>query len=288
MRHMDDHDRGLPFDLAVLGRRRMLALLAAGGGGLLLQGCGGSGSEDANSTSTTTTTTTGGTGAGTTGTASAACSTTPTETNGPYPADGSNLANGVLSNILTTSGVVRSDIRSSIAGQSGTAPGVPLTLTINLTNVNAGCAALAEYAIYIWQADADGRYSIYDLPQQNYLRGVQATNAAGQATFTTIVPGCYEGRYPHIHFEVYRSLATATAYANRLLVSQFALPADVCNAVYATSGYPTSAARFARTSLSSDGIFGDNTAAQNAAMTPTLSGSVGVGYTGSVTVGLAL
>ena len=120
-------------------------------------------------------------------------------------------------------------------------PGVPLTLTINLTNVNAGCAALAEYAIYIWQADADGRYSIYDLPQQNYLRGVQATNAAGQATFTTIVPGCYEGRYPHIHFEVYRSLATATAYANRLLVSQFALPADVCNAVYATSGYPTPA-----------------------------------------------
>ncbi|WP_233595700.1 MULTISPECIES: hypothetical protein [Corallococcus] len=37
--------------------------------------------------------------------------------------DGSNGANA-----LTLSGIVRSDIRSSIAGLSGTAAGVPLTL----------------------------------------------------------------------------------------------------------------------------------------------------------------
>jgi protocatechuate 3,4-dioxygenase beta subunit len=287
----EDHDRGLIFDLERLERRRLLSLM---GGALLLSGCGGSASDDtastAESAATTATTTTGSgsTGATTTTGGSGSCIANPTETNGPYPADGSNMANGVLANILNTSGVVRSDIRSSFAGLSGTAAGVPLSLTVNLVNVNASCAALADYAIYLWHCDADGRYSMYDLPQQNYLRGVQATNASGQATFTTIFPACYDGRYPHMHFEVYRSLATATAYANRLLVSQFAMPADACSAVYATSGYPNSASRYAQVSIARDNVFGDNTSAQIAAMTPTLTGSPTAGYTGAVTVGLGL
>lgn len=295
MHGTDDHDRGLAFDLdaldrQLLARRRMLGMMALGGGALLLNACGGSGSESG-STATTTTTTTGTTGTGLTGTGttgSSACSVTPTETNGPYPADGSNMANGVLSNILNTSGVVRSDIRSSIGGLSGAATGVPLTLTINLVSTNASCAALADYAIYIWHCDANGLYSLYDLPQQNYLRGVQSTNASGQATFTTTFPGCYAGRFPHIHFEVYRSLATATNYANRLLVSQFAMPSAACTAVYSAGGYGSSASRFTQTSTSSDNVFGDNTTAQVAAMTPALTGSASAGYTGSVTVGLAI
>lgn len=296
----DEHDLGLAHDLAALEtrlfqRRRLLGLMGAGGGALLLGACsggGGSGSAAATASTTTATTTSGtgtttGTSTGTGASTSSGCVALPTETNGPYPSDGSNTANGVLSNSLIATGVVRSDIRSSFAGLSGTAAGAPVTLTINLQNTNAGCAALADYAIYLWHADADGRYSIYDLPQQNYLRGVQATNSAGQATFTTIFPGCYEGRYPHLHFEVFRSLATATAYANRLLVSQFAMPAAACSAVYATSGYPSSASRFARTSIATDGIFGDNTAAQQAAMTLAMSGDPTAGYTASVTVGLA-
>lgn len=300
--HDDDHDRGLVFDLEALerqmmARRRMLGLMAVGGGAMLLNACGGGGDSGTASTSTTTTTTTttttgtGTTGTGTTGTGttgSSSCSVTPTETNGPYPSDGSNMANGVLSNILNTSGVVRSDIRSSFAGLSGTAAGVPLTLTINLQNTNASCAALADYAIYIWHCDQDGHYSLYDLPQQNYLRGVQATNSSGQATFTTIFPGCYSGRYPHIHFEVYRSLGTATNYSNRLLVSQFAMPAAACTAVYAAGGYTGSASRFTQTTTSNDNVFGDNTSAQIAAMTPALTGSPSAGYTGTVTVGLAV
>ncbi|MEW5688359.1 MAG: intradiol ring-cleavage dioxygenase [Pseudomonadota bacterium] len=294
----DEHDLGLGHDLMaletrLLQRRRLLGLMGAGGGALLLNACSGGGSDTStttSSTTTTTTTTTGGTGStgGTGNTGSSSCVALPNETNGPYPSDGSNTANGVLSNSLIATGIVRSDIRSSFGAMSGTAAGVPVTLTINLQNTNASCAALADYAIYLWHADADGKYSIYDLPQQNYLRGVQATNSSGQATFTTIFPGCYEGRYPHLHFEVFRSLATATAYANRLLVSQFAMPAAACSAVYATSGYPSSASRFARTSITSDGIFGDNTSAQQAAMTLAMSGSATAGYTASVTVGLAV
>jgi hypothetical protein len=66
------------------------------------------------------------------------------------------------------------------------------------------------------------------------------------------------------------------------------MPTEACNAVYAGSGYPNSAARFAQTNASGDNVFGDNTAAQIAAMTPALTGSASAGYTGSVTVGLAI
>ncbi len=40
-------------------------------------------------------------------------------------------------------------------------------------------------------------------------------------------------------------------------------------------------------SLSSDNVFGDNTAAQIAQQTPTLTGSPTAGYTGSAIIGIA-
>ena len=62
---------------------------------------------------------------------------------GPDPADGRNTAPGVTSNVLTQSGVIRSDIRTSFVGSSTTAaPGVPIRLTITVVNVNSACAAL--------------------------------------------------------------------------------------------------------------------------------------------------
>ena len=63
---------------------------------------------------------------------------------------------------------------------------------------------------------------------ENYLRGVQATNASGVASFTTVFPGCYAGRIPHMHFEVYRSLATATASTSKIKTSQIAFPLATC------------------------------------------------------------
>jgi len=217
------------------------------------------------------------------------CVTASTETNGPYPSDGSNSVNGAVSNILLQNGVVRSDIRSSFNLSSNTAPGVPLTLTIKVVNSNASCALLSGWAVYIWHCTRDGGYSLYSsgIQNENYLRGVQATDANGQLTFTTIFPGCYDGRYPHIHFEVFRTLADATGRASSILVSQMAMPSDICSTVYANAtGYGTSRTNFARTSLASDNIFSDNTAAQNAAQTPTLSGSIDAGYSGSIVVGV--
>lgn len=39
------------------------------------------------------------------------------------------------------------------------------------------------------------------------LRGLQEADAEGWVEFTPIFPGCYAGRWPHVHFEVYESSA---------------------------------------------------------------------------------
>ncbi|MFY8094560.1 MAG: hypothetical protein ACOVN0_13875 [Niveispirillum sp.] len=289
--HIEDHDRGLLFDLEtlnsrILERRRALSLLGGAGLAALLSGCGGGGSDSTSSTATTTTTTTGSTGS--TGTTTGgACVDYATETNGPYPADGTNTSSGATSNVLTSSGVIRSDIRSSFISSTTQATGVPMTLTITLQN-STGCTPLSGYAIYIWHCDANGRYSLYDLPTESYLRGVQISDSNGQVTFTTIVPGCYMGRYPHIHFEVFTSQAAATSGTGRTaaLISQFAVPGSVCATVYAAGGYGTSTAALNAITLASDNVFGDNTAAQIAAQTIAMTGSVSAGYAGTVTVGV--
>ncbi len=291
--HLHDHDRGLPADLEMLlnqlrPRRNVLRLLGLSAGGLILTGCGGGGSSDGTTTTGTTTDTGSSTGTGSSN--SANCSVTVSETEGPYPADGSNSSSGTLRNVLTTSGVVRTDIRPSFGGvSSNTAAGLPVTLAIQLVNTNNSCAPLAGYPIYIWHCTQSGQYSLYDLPNENYLRGVQVTDANGMVSFTTIFPGCYSGRWPHIHFEVYPTLASATSYRNKILTSQFALPQTVCNTVYnLTSGYTSSRSNFQSISLATDNVFRDNTSAQITAMTPAFSGDSTNGYAAAVTVGVAV
>jgi protocatechuate 3,4-dioxygenase beta subunit len=270
---LDDHDRGLPFDLGVLlGRRAALGWLASAGAAGLLASCGDqAGAQEVS-------------GKGADG---LECVVHPAETAGPFPADGSNRAHGTLANVLADSGIVRQDMRSSLGKPRDTAPGTQLDLTVTLVDVGRSCAPLAGHAIYLWHCDAEGRYSIYDLPGQSYLRAVGVTNESGETQFTTILPGCYPGRFPHMHFEVYPNLERATSYRNRILTSQLAVPADVCKAVYdGVAAYRDSVAAFARTSLERDGIFAGNTPKQLAAQTLALSGDPAGGYRGTVTIGL--
>jgi protocatechuate 3,4-dioxygenase beta subunit len=65
-----------------------------------------------------------------------------------------------------------------------------------------GGAPFAGVAVYVWQCDREGRYSMYSegAQDQNYLRGVQIADAEGRVRFTSIFPACYSGRWPHIHF----------------------------------------------------------------------------------------
>ena len=78
----------------------------------------------------------------------------PQETAGPFPADGSRASNGTL-NVLTQSGIVRSDIRTSL-GTGKVAAGIPTTIELTLVAVNKNNAPLAGYALYIWHCDRDG------------------------------------------------------------------------------------------------------------------------------------
>ncbi|OYV01769.1 MAG: intradiol ring-cleavage dioxygenase [Burkholderiales bacterium PBB5] len=275
--------------LAALSGRRQ-ALRVAGGlglGGLLpLVGCGGGGADQAGSTDIASASTSTGSSGGTT-TTSGSCSAIPSETAGPYPADGTNTASGGTSNALTLASIVRSDIRSSIDGASGTAAGVPVTVTLTLVNSSASCAVLSGYAVYLWHCDQQGRYSLYSsgAVDQNYLRGVQVSDANGQVSFTTIFPGCYSGRWPHMHFEIFRTLAQATSGNNDIRTSQLAMPAEACSAVYGSvSGYSASVANFAAISLASDNVFGNDSAVLQL---PSISGSVSAGFAANLVVGVA-
>ena len=71
----------------------------------------------------------------------------------------------------------------------------------------------------------------------------------GQVTFTSILPGCYSGRWTHIHFEVYPDIASIGDSAKAIATSQMAFPASVVNDVYALPAYPGSAQNLARITL---------------------------------------
>ncbi|WP_043418193.1 intradiol ring-cleavage dioxygenase [Arthrobacter globiformis] len=291
------HDRGLEFDLSTLMSRRSLGMFLGAGTAAALAACtpGGSSSAPSGSPSTASAAATATASATTTATATApsgSATSTPTvtraiaecgveipqETAGPYPGDGSNGPN-----VLEASGVVRQDITSSFGTSTTTADGVPLTVTLTLLDNSNGCVPLAGAAVYAWHCDKEGRYSLYDsgLENENFLRGVQEADANGQVTFKTIYPGAYNGRWPHIHFEVFESMNNATAAGQVLAVSQLAMTDAACREVYASAGYETSARNFPNTTLQSDNVFGEDGGIYQLA---TMSGSVSGGYTAGLNV----
>ncbi len=285
---LEDHDLGLSHDLPRivdrnkrLGRRGMLAVFGAAGVAAIAVSCGsdepttssgGSTPEDAPPSGPPGQGGPGGAAGGPETAVDVAEGEIPEETAGPYPGDGSN---GV--NVLTESGIVRSDLTTSFGDASGVAEGVPVTVRLKVHDLNGDdITAMAGAAVYLWHCDREGNYSMYSdaVQDENYLRGVQETDAQGRVEFTSIFPACYAGRWPHMHFEVYQSLADATTYTNKLRTSQLALPQDVCDDVYAADGYEQSVSNLAGVSLDSDGIFSDGYSLQMASVT----GSVTDGY----------
>ena len=267
---LEDHDRGLVFDLQTLDRRRVLKLLGFGGVSATLftiAGCSPSASGSASASTVASA------AAGT----AASCAIIPEETAGPYPGDGSNGPN-----VLADSGVVRSDIRSSFGSSTTVAEGIPLTIHLTIED-GTDCAPLAGAAVYLWHCNREGEYSLYSqaIANENYLRGVQAAGDNGLVTFSSVFPGCYSGRWPHIHFEVYPSLDLATNEANKIATSQIALPKDACDLVYATDGYSQSVTNLTQVSLTSDNVFGNDGGAQQIG---TITGDVSGGLTVALTV----
>ena len=190
----------------------------------------------------------------TTGTDS--CVVSPVETAGPFPTK-------------TPSSLVSANIVSDRSG-------VPLTVKITINNTKSNCAALSGAIVDVWHCDASGNYSEYGgsgMQSTNYtsvhfLRGRQTTNANGLVTFTTIFPGWYSGRAPHIHVHVYSADGTS------LMITQIAFPTDICNTVYTTAtDYKSRGTQ--DTSNTNDNVFSDSLASELA----TVSGSVSAGYT---------
>ena len=275
----EETDRGLVYDLSTLIDRRQVLKLAGlttiSAGLMSIVACapGATGSPSSSAGATAS--------AAATGSATAAgadCAVIPKETAGPFPGDGSNGPN-----VLAQSGIVREDIRSSFGTSTTTAKGVPLTIRLTIQDAANNCAPLTGAAVYLWHCDQAGNYSLYSqaAASENYLRGVQATDGSGVATFKSIFPACYSGRWPHIHFEVYTDLEAATNEANKIATSQIALPKDACDLVYATDGYGQSVANMGQVSLASDNVFRDDGGVHEIG---TITGDVSSGMTVALTV----
>ena len=183
------------------------------------------------------------------------CVTSPSETAGPFPTK-------------SPSSLVNADIRSDRTG-------VPLLINITVNNRNNNCAALAGAIVDIWHCDKDGYYSEYggsgmqsaNMTSVHFLRGRQTTDDSGVVEFTSIFPGWYSGRAPHIHVHIY------DASGNSLLVTQIAFPTNICDTVYTTATqYYTRGKQ--DTSNSQDNVFADSLASELA----TVTGTVDAGY----------
>jgi len=140
----DDHDGGLSKDMEIFSatlveRRRALSLLgAAAGSAFGLAGLGSVLSPRAAA-------------------AAGSCQIPDSpEIAGPFPADGTNHANGETSDVLTESGVVRRDVRRSFLSTTTKAKGLKVHLKLTLVNTNAQCVPLAGWAVFSGIATATG------------------------------------------------------------------------------------------------------------------------------------
>lgn len=184
------------------------------------------------------------------------CATTPSETEGPFPTKSPTT-------------LVLTDVRSDRAG-------LQMAVNITITNKNSNCTPIQGAIVDIWHCDKDGNYSEYGgtgMQSTNYtavhfLRGRQTTNADGKVGFTTIFPGWYSGRAPHIHVHVYNAAGTS------LLITQIAFPKAVCDTVYTTSSFYTTRGK-QDTTNETDNVFSDGVTNELA----TVEGSVTAGYT---------
>ncbi len=183
------------------------------------------------------------------------CTSTQSETEGPFPTK-------------SPAKFVLTDIRSDRTG-------VPLTIKINIQNKNASCVGLVGAIVDIWHCDKDGYYSEYggsgiqakDFTSVDFLRGRQTTDANGTVGFTSIYPGWYSGRAPHLHVHVYNAAGVS------LLVTQIVFPTETSNTVYTTAtNFYTKGTQ--DTSNASDNVFAGNLTT----LTPVVTGSVAAGY----------
>jgi protocatechuate 3,4-dioxygenase beta subunit len=184
---IDDDDRPIG---RVMSRREVLSLLGVGAAGVVAVACAPSAVQSLLPTSSASPTA-GATAAPTSsGVAIPSCVVRPEMTEGPYFVD---------------ERLQRADIRPDTSSGNVSA-GTALALAFAVSKVSTNsCVPFAGALVDVWHCDADGRYSDEannNTDGQNFLRGYQVTDASGNAAFTTIYPGWYQGRTVHIHFKI--------------------------------------------------------------------------------------
>ena len=144
------------------------------------------------------------------------CSLLPQQTSGPFYFDAKQ---------------VRRDIAEG-------RPGIPLKLALQVVDATS-CSPVPGALVDVWHTDAAGIYSGYsgqgdtrqvDAAGEDFMRGIQIADQDGRAEFTTIYPGWYPGRAPHIHFKVLLDRETA-------VTSQLYFPTATSISVYAEPPY---------------------------------------------------
>ncbi|MBT8471265.1 MAG: hypothetical protein HKP25_10630 [Marinicaulis sp.] len=142
---------------------------------------------------------------------------------------------------VTQENIVRSDIREDL-------PGAVLNLNIRVLDP-VSCAPTEGMIVDIWQCDAAGRYAGFvninfdlntlkvsgpgpDYTDKTFLRGRQLTDQNGLARFTTIIPGWYIPRLPHIHVR-----ATIPGMDWTATTTQLYFPPDLEKAIYDSPPY---------------------------------------------------
>ncbi|MCA6075118.1 hypothetical protein [Fulvivirga sedimenti] len=140
----------------------------------------------------------------------------------------------------------RSDIREDRKGKE-------LQLKFQIVN-HPDCTPVEGANVEIWHCDAEGTYSGYPeeithdewasamfllnnsetmddkmhvnpVNENKFLRGRQQSDSNGEVAFTTIFPGWYVGRVPHIHVKI-------TTRENREVLSQFYFDTNLCDEIY--------------------------------------------------------
>ena len=136
---------------------------------------------------------------------------------------------------------LRSDIREGL-------PGVPIQLKFRIVD-DIWCQPVEGAVVDVWQCDAIGRYSGVenldfdynslrvtgvglDMRSKSFLRGHQITGKNGVAEFTTLFPGWYLPRLPHLHIRVIQGDIGWTAASSQLF-----FPREIERAVFESEPY---------------------------------------------------
>ena len=128
-------------------------------------------------------------------------------------------------------GQVRTNIDEGLPGQA-----IAYALTVLDGET---CEPIPDAVVDLWHADAAGRYSGYpgqgddgdvDTSGEDFLRGVQVTDADGRVTFNSIFPGWYPGRTAHVHLKIHLD-------QGNVATSQFYFPQFLNDEIYGYSPY---------------------------------------------------